>query len=646
MSYLDGTRLHFAGRFQADTSTINNDVRHFDDAKFRPSFQEIMQTKGDTIVKYNGYWNPDGTGAWRMVGCAITGAVLNGRACGTGDDPVLSMQLTGADDRVAGKLVDLDPQQQMVSEIWGLGIRLQDAKGRTAVRSEFEVAPFCDLWLRQQNATHAFDQTLAAAYQSHLIDVEWHDISDSPVLCALQQASADGQLSIRMNVFGYDRTPGAPDYTTGRVVGTIGPASATGPKRFVLGRQLVATLDKASYPFVPNNKISNIQAQVDNGACRVTADFGNALPTTDSSGDLENLGEMHFGVLKDADTAQGDTINASEVALIGALPYRQKHWYPRTAGVVDFDFGGNSWVVDNIGDHPLAILQENSSGFTVMNRETLDGVFVRADQFVFRLNAGQDAGADLWATRYGAPLAATVETSSTEGFMGGDGTGAKLPDIKTPPIGTPDGIVTYAASLQTDRHGHGALTLSAATDGPNQGKPLGPRGYLDGQLYGVAYQLHNQPKGYASNPFNYLSILAWNRFEAPAQPTWYQDIQPILQQYANLYPIMSKSLFDLADYDQVVQNLAILELSFRLPISNPNSMPVTRDLSDAKRQMILRWLTTPDPATGKPYLGDPPPAQPEGVTSAAAEASADAPDVASKFNFVRQALAHQNRSGQ
>lgn len=29
MSYLDAPRLHFAGGFQADVSTINNDVRTF-----------------------------------------------------------------------------------------------------------------------------------------------------------------------------------------------------------------------------------------------------------------------------------------------------------------------------------------------------------------------------------------------------------------------------------------------------------------------------------------------------------------------------------------------------------------------------------------------------------------------------------------
>jgi hypothetical protein len=45
MSYLSNTRLIFTGRFQADVSTVNNDVRHFDDASFDKVFQEFQTIK-------------------------------------------------------------------------------------------------------------------------------------------------------------------------------------------------------------------------------------------------------------------------------------------------------------------------------------------------------------------------------------------------------------------------------------------------------------------------------------------------------------------------------------------------------------------------------------------------------------------------
>ena len=87
-------------------------------------------------------------------------------------------------------------------------------------------------------------------------------------------------------------------------------------------------------------------------------------------------------------------------------------------------------------------------------------------------------------------------------------------------------------------------------------------------------------------------------------PTWYADIQPILKQYGNLYPIMSKHLVDLGDYDSVVSHLKILKLAFSLPIEDPNHMPVTRDLSDARRDMILHWMDSPG-ADGLPLKGAP-----------------------------------------
>ncbi|HEX2254990.1 MAG TPA: hypothetical protein VHQ65_17120 [Thermoanaerobaculia bacterium] len=658
MSYLDLPRLHFAGRFQADTSTVNNDVRHFDDARFVPSFQAEMEVVDEKIVEYNGYWNPQGTGAWRMVGCRITGAVLGTETFTRREqDPAVGLLLSGSEDRVAGKLVDLDPQQQMVSEIWGLAVRLQDERGTIALDSRFAVAPFCDLWLRQQQATEYLDQQLAAAYQSVLEGVEWGPL-DSPVLAALRARSAEGLLSIRFNVFGYDRTPGAADYATGRVVGTIGPAAAAGPRRFVMGRHLVPALDPdpSLYPFVPANGVAGVQAVVDAAGRRVSADFGNALPIETSAGDFQDLGDLAFGVLADDQVAQGQTVAASAVELLGPIPYRDAGWYETTAGVMDFELSARSELLDHLAGRPLAVVGPDGDGYKVLTRETGDGLYLRADLFVQRLDPGASADVDLWASRYGEPLAATVTTAPTAGFMGGPGTGAKIePPIPVPDVNVPADAIAFPPRLATDGAGHAVLTVTAKPTGPGC-----PRGYLDGQVYGIAYQLETLPPGYVSNPFDYVSVLAWDRYEPPEPLTWYGAIRPILLQYANLYPIMSRRLFDLADYQQVVANLAILRLSFSLPLDDPNSMPVTRDLSARKRQAILRWLDSTDPETGLPPRGEVPEAgEPEaragtgaelrtatppasgGDPGASVELAFNAPDPGSKVGFVRLAQAHR-----
>jgi hypothetical protein len=65
-----------------------------------------------------------------------------------------------------------------------------------------------------------------------------------------------------------------------------------------------------------------------------------------------------------------------------------------------------------------------------------------------------------------------------------------------------------------------------------------------------------------------------------------------------------KPIVDLKSYVSVCANVHILKLAFGLPVEDPNSMPVTRDLSDAKRKAILRWLSEPG-ADGKPLEGTP-----------------------------------------
>jgi hypothetical protein len=79
-------------------------------------------------------------------------------------------------------------------------------------------------------------------------------------------------------------------------------------------------------------------------------------------------------------------------------------------------------------------------------------------------------------------------------------------------------------------------------------------------------------------------------YQAPKAPDWARDIQPILGQYARLYPIMREHLVDLADPDALRRWRQPLLLAMTRDITDPNFMPVTRDLSEAKRAAIVRWL--------------------------------------------------------
>jgi hypothetical protein len=72
MSSLNNVRTVFNGRFQADVSTVNNDVRHFDNSTFEASFQEFQSNR----EVWNGWWNPPGSGAFRFLGCRVVAGAL------------------------------------------------------------------------------------------------------------------------------------------------------------------------------------------------------------------------------------------------------------------------------------------------------------------------------------------------------------------------------------------------------------------------------------------------------------------------------------------------------------------------------------------------------------------------------------------
>src|ERR1700742_2231113 len=84
VSYLNPLRLHFSGSFEAAVSTVNNDPVHYDSARFEPSYAQTWT--GTAPDELNGWFNPDGSGNWRLHGCAVTAAFLaDGAPAGPAD---------------------------------------------------------------------------------------------------------------------------------------------------------------------------------------------------------------------------------------------------------------------------------------------------------------------------------------------------------------------------------------------------------------------------------------------------------------------------------------------------------------------------------------------------------------------------------
>ncbi len=183
MSYLHSPRIIFSGDIQADVSTVNNDVRHYDNANFKPSFQEFGKSAT------NGWWNPEGGAAFRFVNCVVqAGERLDGSMLSSpADDPVIGQLVGGPDNKSAGKMVDLDPQMQMTSELIAVEVRLFTPDGDLLLQGTLASAGFRDLGRRQIKGANVNGQPLGA-WTSVLTDLQMG--RQSPRLPCFRRTSA------------------------------------------------------------------------------------------------------------------------------------------------------------------------------------------------------------------------------------------------------------------------------------------------------------------------------------------------------------------------------------------------------------------------------------------------------------------------
>ncbi len=595
MSYLNALRLHFAGQFQANVSTVNNDPAHFDNSIFVPAYQNMQ---GQGMQPPNGWFNPQGDAAFRLRGCVITSAWMPSGAVPAGD-PVLQYIVADSDTKVCAKLVDLDSEQQLVSEIWGLQVRIADSEGNTLLRGDFEPAAFADIWDRATGSGSAGDIGAGAMYQSVLTNLQWGNVSASPFLTALQHAAGDGLLSIKFNVDGMNLNFKSPDFMCGRIVGTIGPATLAEPRHMVIGRQFMASASPSGNFFTPVGGINFCAGVVDSAAGCIYLDLGNALTTSAPDGPFNDLGSLVLNVYDPTATPgnpAGTTIALGTIPSQGAGGYSSDpNWYARTAGVVTLPL--TAAQLQAIAASQLVI--SGNQGISIS--EWSSGAFVRADRFVYRLSPDQQVEIPVYATQWGQPLeGAAVSFQADAGQL--QPTPNQFPYVAAgPQVATPLSALQFNATATTDSNGLAGLALNTSDPGTPRSFNNGAGNEIDGQVYGIrpAFADSQQFSG-PVNQWNFISILLWSGF-TPSDPITWTDLQPIFQQYANLYPVMNRFL-NLADYDSVVANAGLLELAFGLDPDDPNAMPVTRDLSPAKRAAILGWLSNPLPAAAPPQV--------------------------------------------
>lgn len=554
MSYLTRPSVLFAGSFRADVPTANNLWSYYADPP------------GD--VNTTGLnWNPHGGGAFRLLDCAVH-HVLDDTPSNDPADPIHRAVVRGAHDRVSAKIVDLDTQYQGASELWGLRVEIV-ADGVVLLAGEFEPAGFRDFWTPVPRVSRHYQ----ARYQSVLRDVTWAPAGTSATIDRLRATSSSGLLSIRMTTHGFS----VQGTTLGRLAGAVGPYLLGEPRRFVAGRRFPETVLPPPPPGQPpaQPQIGAFDVEWSPGDGRLTLDLATALAW--QADPPSPVGPLRLAVLTDPDIEREAVVafGATALALGEPLSRTDGTWLAETGGVVEIEVPAGT-LRDTVSRSPLALVRDTTPP-TVLVRETADGWLVRADDENHRVDAHGRAVTRLHVSQYGTSVPDVVPLVAVQPS---DPPDPASPGPHPPTTGAPEGLVTPGEVAPTDRDGWTSLTLDC-------GDPGRPRSPIEGQIYFVLFAVRPAP-------VDFLVVLVFDHYPEPPNPTWEDDVRDILAPYAALYPAMTASLFDLSDYDHVRDRRAMMQLALSLDVSDPNSMPVTRDLSGPKRRTLLRWLALPD----------------------------------------------------
>ncbi|WP_257462039.1 hypothetical protein [Archangium lipolyticum] len=639
MSYFDPPRIHFGGAFFAGPSTINN---------YTPSYTPSVPLTNPNGVYIsepptNGPsgWNPTGLAQLYFQGCRINSVVASDWSSITDptkdslvgvsvitfspDNPFLGEGVTAS----FPKLVDLDPDMQARSEVYGLiiAVNLPGGGGFIAwfdppqLRNLNSVIPTARSSWGAAGAWATAARTVTGTTALGPGQVRWLDGNGSPVYESFRAACAHG-IALKLTVDLHRNQPvfqlfQGDVFCYGRVQGTFGPLAQGEPSRWAPARKLMS---QTSSPYKP---VGFRVSRASDGSGMLSCDLGGCVPLStrvdpnapkDPQGNPYPLSDgspaspdavLTFGALKPI-TRLGSRTKDDLVATAGFaggqtefVPFQKGAITPgeglidasdEARAVKDCKLWPGSQVysipltpaeLDAISQAPVVVML---NGQPVL-READDGISGDIDTVSMRIEQGTGAETTVRTLQWGKPT--TIDVSFTAykfwwSQVQQDGQTVWMPSI------VPAGNDLVLRQQQGPEPGTLVLEVSTSTSQSISIPTM--RAELDSLVY---YIMPSLPLGDAGpnpdedNPL--LSVLLWRAFQAPANPTWKDDVGPLLGEYARMYPGM-KGRFDIGDEATVRSNLPGMLVHLGADRLHPMYMPVTRDLSPSRVSMLLQWL--------------------------------------------------------
>ncbi|SRR5579871_868743 len=619
MSYLDLPRLHFGGIFYAGPSTINNQTPNY-----VPNAP--VENPDGTYSRSVAGWYALGLAQWYFQNCTILGAAdAAGRWIGSGD-PLIGAALdtpspqTPVSNGSGGtydlaKLVDLDPDQQSRSEVYGL--RLQVTLPDSSLFGGLMSVPqLRELGFSRAKTNVGGSFNAVGVLMGAIARPNWPSAISSPLLASFKNACGNG-IAVSLTVDLHWNNPTVNQngmmFLFGRVHGSMGPLLASETGQTLLGRRMSA---QTGAPTPATSAITNLRESLAAAAQAAPAASAAAMPPWNAA------------YARQSAAGTQETLSV-DLGMAIPLAVQDPNVPPQVNGKPFVESGIKVGVVDSTGK--FSPLQNGTVSFAnyyklITSMEKNCYVWTNCGVFQIPLGAGESAAlqSGALAVEVNGSLVMEEASSGTWIQVAQASARAQLPGVKVsiPMLVTKRGIPLRGYSptgLQTVFFqwtlDHGNWTMANAPTPSNdlaisfQPATTGSDGTtsavltstipsmtlsqlradLDSQVYfimppadaTVCYTDGN------SNPV--ISVLLWQSFTPPAKPTWAADIAPIMQSYAKLYPGM-RAKVDMGDPAVAKANAGAIAGRMALPISDPSFMPVTRDLSPAKTKMVVDFM--------------------------------------------------------
>jgi hypothetical protein len=535
VSYLDIPRIHFAGLFFAAPSTINNITTNYN-----PTIQ-LEKTGGEFQPNLTG-WNALGVAQFYLQHCAVLGAVdSNGQWNGAGADPLIGAPiltpapLTPMSDGGSGafdipKLVDLDPDQQGRTELYGVRFQVRLPSG-AVFGGAMNIPQLRELGPRIALTKVRGSYVSVGQFMGAIAQPQWPGSnSRSPLLQQFQQACSRG-IAVELTVDMHWNLPQISQnglmFCFGRVHGTMGPLRAGETGQTLYGRRLPApatsganlkmapatskVVPAAAAPAPPWNT-SYAALSPANAPTVLSIDLGTAIPLAIQSDSMPPAVNGKPAVETGIVVGSVDSNGTFTPLQNGALSFANNFFLLQSLEKNCYCWTNSGVFTISLAPGEAARLQAQTlavqaNGSTVV-QEMSSGIWVQFSQFSGRMPLPEASlSVPMLVVQRGAPLAgyppATFDLAGLEW----------PPNQSNPPVTVPSTDISIALQpAQTDPLGGTTMTLKTVVAQMTLSKV---RAELDSRVDVLSPSDASVDCADGSFP---LSLLVWQPFNAPANP--------------------------------------------------------------------------------------------------------------------------------